>query len=255
MASKAVAPAAPAALPDLVSTQSNDGFGDLDSRDIQPPRLKVASPTTGAAANGYVPNFCLFSEKGSDDTEPVVLVKPGEIEGITVYVLKTYKTWAANVAPDNYDIERPKGGTLRRWYSVDMAPPFVRENVAQGGTKYLQHNYVCYVPDVDDSDLPHNLLLAKTSMPAARTINTAVSQRRDEGLPPYSQGFKLWAKKREATGDDGTPNRWAIFQTRPVAADPEHVAAASAMYAFVNKPIPTFEQRDEALDAEPAPAI
>lgn len=250
MASKAVTTQAPAGLPDLAPTSPEDF--QLDSRDIQPPRIKVASPTTGAAKDGKVPNFCLFTEKGSDDADPVVLVKPGETDGIKVYVLKMYKTWAANVDPSNYEIEMGKGGELRRFYSLDQAPAFIRANEAQGGTRYRQYNYVVYCPDSPDSDLPHNLLLAKTSTPAARAINTAISQRMQEGLPTYASAFELWPVRR-----DSDENTWAIFKARPAAADPEHVDAAAELLELVkSKPAPTFEEaQPETVNAEPAPAI
>jgi len=239
-------------LPDLVPTRDDDF--QIDARDIQPPRLKVASPTTGAAADGRVPNFCLFSEKGSEDDNPVVLVQPGSTEGIKVYILKMYKTWAANVDSSDWEVEKPKGGELRRWYQLEDAPAFVRQNEATGGSRYRQFNYVCYVPSSDDADLPHNVLLAKTSMPAARFINTLLGQRKEAGQPLYSQAFELWPEKRESERD-GQTNRWAIFKARPAEATDEDVQAASALYNLVaTKPRPNLDQ-DEAPSASGAPSI
>lgn len=248
MATKSVATTEPAGLPDLVPTRDDDF--QIDHRDIQPPRLKVASPTTGAAVDGNVPNFCLFSEKGKDDDDPVVLVPPvpqGSVpepgKGLSVYVLKMYKTKSANVDPNNWQVEKKKGGVLRSWpFDDPSAPPFAR----------TVYNYVVYVPASDDSDMPHNLLLGSTSTPAARFINTLLAQRKGEGFPLYSQAFELWPERREQERD-GQMNRWAIFKARTAETVAADVQAASELYELVgSKPAPDL---DQASAGEPAPAI
>jgi hypothetical protein len=242
MASSAVTPKAEPQLPDLVPTRDDDF--QIDARDIQPPRLKVASPTTGAVEYG-ARVFSLFSEKGKDDSSPVELVGPGEGtqpgEGLKVYVLKMYKTLAANVDPSDWNVEMPKGGELRRWAIDDpTAPPFAR----------TQYNYVCLVPASEDADMPHNLLLANTSTPAARFINTVLSQAKQHGQPLYATAFELWPVKREK-GE----NRWAIFKARLGEATDEEVQAASEMYNLVaTKPRPNLDQ-DEAPTTSGAPSI
>lgn len=230
MATKAVATPEPAGLPDLVQTRDDDF--QIDARDIQPPRLKVASPTTAAAVNGLVPNFSLFSEKGKDDASPVVLIPPvpqGTVpapgKALTVYVLKMYKTKAANVE-DLYaepPVQKQKGGTLRRWADDDpTAPAFAR----------TQYNYVCYVPAGEDADLPYNLLLGNTSTPAARFINTLLGQRKQDGHSLYTQAFELWPEHREQERE-GQTNHWAIFKARPAEATQEDVVAASQLYQLI----------------------
>jgi hypothetical protein len=246
MASSAVTKNEPAGLPDLVPTRDDDF--QIDARDIQPPRLKVASPTTGAVENG-ARQFSLFSEKGKDDSQPVELVAPGEGTepgtGLKIYVLKMYKTLAANVDPSDWTVEKPKGGELRRWKIDDeSAPPFAR----------VQYNYVCYVPEGEDSDLPYNLLLANTSTPAARFINTVLGQQKQLGAPLYATAFELWPVKRERE-QDGTTNRWAIFKARLADSFRDEVQAASALYSqIVARPRPNLDQ-DDAPAASGAPSI
>jgi len=246
MASSAVTKQEEPKLPDLVPTRDDDF--QIDARDIQPPRLKVASPTTSAVENG-APLYSLFSEKGKDDDQPVVLVEPGRGTepgtGLRIYVLKMYKTLAANVDPNDWTVEKRKNGELRRWAIDDpAAPPFAR----------VQYNYVCYVPQGHDADLPYNLLLANTSTPAARFLNTVLGQAKQFGKPLYATAFELWPEKRERE-QDGQTNRWAIFKARLGDASNDEVQAASALYQLIAvKPRPNLDQ-DEAPAASGAPSI
>lgn len=256
MATKAVATKEEPQLPDLVPTRDDDF--QIDAADIQPPRLKVASPTTGAAANGLVSVYSLFSEKGSEDQSPAELVggkvytpgtapEPGD--GLKVYVLKMYKTKAANVEDRRAEppVEKRQGGELRRWQFTDpSAPPFAR----------VQYNYLVYVPASPDATLPHNLLLANTSTATAKSMNTLLGERKQEGHPLYTQPFELWPEKREAKRDDGQVNRWAIFKARPVDADADEVQAAQKLYGIVaSKGVTDLDQEDSAPVASGAPSI
>ena len=241
MAGKAIAQTE-AQLPELAPTRDEDF--SVDAADIQPPRIKAASPTTGAAADGLVPNFCVFSQKGREDDEPQILVEAGDTAGVKVYVLRMYKTKSANVNPNNWNEEMRRGGELRSWKFDDpSAPAFAK----------TQYNYVLYVPASEDSDLPHNLLLGNTSAPAARAINTLLAQRKQDGHPIHTQAFALWAEKREREMD-GQVNRWAVFKSRPVDADPAEVAEATRLLGMIQQ-APTRTVEAPVVDAEPAPSI
>lgn len=243
MASKAVTKDPLAGLPDLVPTTQDDF--QIDARDVQPPRIKAASPTTGAASDGLVPLFCLFSTKGRDDEDPQVLVEPGagaeNDEGFLVYVLRMYKTKSASVNPANWQEEQRQNGELRSWAFEDRtAPPFARTG----------YNYVLYAPESEDSDLPHNMLLANSNTPTARLINTLLMQRQADGMPIYVQPFRLWAEKRQAERD-GQVNRWGVIKARPVEPIKEHVQAAQQLASIVARVRPAAA----AAPTSDAPAI
>lgn len=244
MASKQLTKDPLAGLPDLVPTSSDDF--NIDARDVQPPRIKAASPTSAPVGEGLVPLFSLYTTKGRDDDNPQVIVEAGAgaegDEGFLVYVLRMYKTRSASVNPNDYSIEQRQGGELRSWSFDDpAAPPFARTG----------YNYVLYAPDAEDADLPHNLLLANSATPTARLINTLLMQRSADGMPIYVQPFRLWAEKREATRD-GQTNRWAVVKARPVEPVREHVETAQAMSALVNRTRPAAAPAAPTSDA---PAI
>lgn len=247
MASKQLSKDPLAGLPDLVPTTTDDF--SIDARDVQPPRIKAASPTSAAAADGLVPLFSLFATKGQDDDEPVELVPPvkeGDLSnpdfGFLVYILRMYKTKSANVNPSNWMEEQRQGGQFRSWSFDDpTAPPFARTD----------YNYVVYAPDSElDADMPHNLLLGKSATPTARMINTLLMQRQAEGRPIYTQPFRLYAEKREAQRD-GQTNRWAVVKARPVAPTAEQVGVAQEMYQLVAATRPEHD-RPAATNAAPA---
>lgn len=228
MASKELTKDPLAGLPDLVPT-SQDDF-QIDARDVQPPRIKAASPTSAQVGDGLVPLFCLYSVKGRDDEDPTVLVEPGKgaenDEGFLVYVLRMYKTRSASVNPADWSQEQRQGGELRSWAFDDpTAPPFAK----------TQYNYVLYCPESEDADLPHNLLLGNSGTPTARLINTLLMQRQADNLPIYVQPFRLWAEKRQQERD-GQVNRWGVVKARPVTPVKEHVEVAQRMAALVARP-------------------
>lgn len=249
MASKQLSKDPLAGLPDLVQTNADDF--NIDARDVQPPRIKAASPTSAAAADGHVPLFCLYATKGQDDDEPVELVPPlkdGDLAnpdfGFPIYILRMFKTKSANVNPVNWMEEMRNGGQFRSWAFDDTsAPPFARTD----------YNYVVYAPESpDDEDMPHNLLLGKSSTPTARMINTLLMQRQAEGRPLYTQPFRLYAEKREAQRE-GQTNRWAVVKARPVQPTAEQVSRAQEMYQLVVATRP--EQDRPATSNGSAPAI
>lgn len=234
IASTDLATQAPAGLPDLVPT-SRDDF-DIDARDITPPRIKAASPTTGAAADGLVPNFSLFSSKGSEDDAPIVLVEPVTGErpdldkdpdfGLKVYVLRMYKNKAASVDPNDWQVEMRQGGELRTWaFNDPSAPEFAR----------TQYNYVLFVPEVEDAAMPHNLLVTGSAVATARFINTTLGQRLSQtGRPIYTTAFRLHPEKRQRT-KDGQTQRWAVVKAREVAADPGEVQEAQKLLGMISR--------------------
>lgn len=228
----------PAGLPELVQTSRED-FA-IDASDIQPPRIKAASPASGAVANELVRMGSLFTSKGQEDDSPVEVVPPvngrPDLEkdpefGLKVYVVKMYKNKAASVNPLNWDEEQRQGGELRTWAFDDpYAPQFAR----------TQYNYVVFVPDQElpsgdsvESDMPHNLLLKGTSISTARFINTLLAKRQNDGLPIYTTAFRLHGEKRERN-DSGQTQRWAVIKAREVAADQDEVQQASRLAGILS---------------------
>lgn len=221
-------------LPDLAPTSSDDF--QVDARDIQPPRIKAASPTTGAATDGLVPLFSLFSQKGPDDESPQVLVEPTKGDhpdleknpdyGVLVHVLRMYKNLSASVDPSDWSVklDQKDGGEFRTWMFGDpAAPSFAR----------TQYNYVLYVPDSEDADMPHNLLLANTSTGTARQINTLLAKRLNDGLPIYTTAFRLHPEKRSREVS-GQTQRWAVVRAREVEATVENVKAAEHLVGMIS---------------------
>lgn len=247
-------------LPDLAPTSSDDF--QVDARDIQPPRIKAASPTTGAATDGLVPLFSLFSQKGPDDESPQVLVEPikgdhPDLEktpdyGVKVYVLRMFKNKAASVDPSDWSIklDQKDGGEFRTFAFGDpSAPSFAR----------TQYNYVLYVPDSEDADMPHSLLLANTSTGTARQINTLLAKRLNDGLPLYTTAWRLHPEKRSREAS-GQTQRWAVVRAREVAADVEEVKAAGHLVGMISaaRDASGAEFRDQqqaAQASDTAPAI
>lgn len=246
-----------ALLPDLAQTDAGDF--SIDAGDITPPRIKAASPTTGAAANGLVPNYSLFSQKGRDDEEPVLLVEAGPggkadlvkdpDYGLKVYVLRMYKTRAANVDPNDWqrELKQNQGGEFRVWgFDDQSAPPFAR----------TQYNYVVYVPESPEPDMPHNLLLANTSVPTARFMNTLLAKHQRAGRPVLATALRIWPEKREREAD-GQTQRWAIIRAREVDADVfevQQAAELASMLAPQRNATGAAPQEDFRV-ADQAPAI
>lgn len=218
-------------LPDLVQTKVQDF--DVDSRDILAPRIKAASPASEAVSAGLVPLYSLFAQKGADDEDPQVLVevsKTGKVDlekdpdyGLKVYVLKMYKNLSASVNPADWSQEQRQDGELRTWRFGDpSAPQFAK----------VQYNYVLYVPESDDSDMPHNLLLKSTSVGTARQINSVLFQRLNEGRPLVTTAFRLHPEKKERDRG-GQVQRWAVIRAREVEASIEEIKAAAVLAAQV----------------------
>jgi hypothetical protein len=246
-----------ALLPDLVQTERNDF--DIDARDIQPPRIKAASPTTGAFTDGLVPLFSLFSTKGQDDDAPQVLVEPptgdhpdldaNPAHGVKAYVLRMYKNKSATVNPLDWQekLSQDQGGEFRTWGFFDpSAPPFAR----------TQYNYVLYVPESDDADMPHSLLLANTSTPTARFVNTLLAKRLNEGKPIFTTAFRLYTEKRERT-DGGQKQRWAVIKAREVAPTKDEVLEAQRLLGMISTRAEIVEDNslNNATGSATAPAI
>lgn len=224
----------PAGLPDLIATGSEDF--QVDSRDIQPPRIKAASPISGAATAGNVPLFSLYAEKGADDEHPVVLVPPtkgtkfeaekdGDDYGFLVYVLKIRTSLGASVNPLNWQEEQRQGGELRVWDVNDAsAPPFAKR----------QYNLVVFAPESEsDSDLPHNLLLrGARGASVGRRINTLLMQRMEQGQPLYTAAFRVMPARAERSVD-GQTQRWAYPEMRQVQATTEDILAAQELYSLI----------------------
>lgn len=237
-------------LPDLVQTSAADF--DVDSRDIQAPRIKAASPASEAVAAELVPLYSLYSQHGKDDEDPQVLVQPvkdpkAELAadpdlGLKVYVLKMYKNLSASVNPHDWNVEQRQGGELRTWADNDpSAPPFAR----------LQYNYTLYVPESEEADMPHNLLLKSTSINTARQINTLLIKRLNDGLPLFTTAFRLWPEKRERE-KDGQVQRWAVIRARDVDADIEEVRAANTLAKRVSSSVPETVSASSVEDTAPA---
>lgn len=246
-----------ALLPDLAPTSVADF--DVDSRDIVAPRIKAASPASEAVSAGLVPLFSLFSQKGADDEDPQVLVLPANQGGkpdldadpdygLKVYVLKMYKNKSASVSPNDWSVEQRQGGELRTWaFNDPRAPQFAK----------VQYNYVLYVPDADESDMPHNLLLKSTSTGTARQINSLLLQRlQQDNRPLYTTAFRLHPEKRERD-DNGQKQRWAVIRAREVGADIEEIKAAAVLAARVAERPSEVVSGEVVTDnlGETAPAI
>lgn len=251
--SKAVEPVEAPQLPALRPTASSDF--DVDSSDIQLPRIKGASPTSGAVADLGLPLYCIFSQHGRDDDEPTQLVDPPTAKnekddnyGLKVYVLRMYKNLAANVDP--YDWQRPlpqdEGGELRTWAFGDTsAPQFAK----------TQYNYVLYVPESPESDMPHNLLLAKSGTPTARLINTYLIRKLQEGVPIHATAWRLTPFHASRTTESGQKQNWCVIKARVVEADATEVAAAQALVEMMPE---QREQPEAAVSntvSDAAPAI
>lgn len=220
-----------ALLPDLVQTKPQDF--EVDSRDILAPRIKAASPASEAVSAGLVPLYSLFAQKGQDDEEPQVLVEPvkdlkAELTknpnyGVKVYVLKMYKNLSASVNPADWSQEQRQDGELRTWRFGDPgAPQFAK----------VQYNYVLFVPESDDNDMPHNLLLKSTSISTARQVNSLLFQRLNDGRPLFTTAFRLVPEKRERERG-GQTQRWAVIRAREVDATVEEIKAAAVLAAQV----------------------
>lgn len=248
-----------ALLPDLVSTTSTDDF-QVDARDILAPRIKAASPASDAVSAGNVPLYSLFSQKGQDDEDPQVLVDPigdaGAVKaaiaadpdvGLKVYVLKMYKNLSASVNPSNWQEEQKQGGELRTWAFGDpRAPQFAK----------VQYNYVLFVPDSNEPDMPHNLLLKSTSIGTARQMNSVLMKRKQEGKPLFVTAWRIVPEKRERD-DSGQKQRWSVIRAREVEPEIGEVKAAAGLYEAVADRDVEVVTPDAVLDnvSDDAPGI
>lgn len=242
-------------LPDLTPTRRADF--EVDSRDIVAPRIKAASPASTAVSAGLVPLYSLFSQQGQEDEDPKVLVeavKSGKPDfeadpdyGLKVYVLKMYKNLSASVNPNDWNQEQRQDGELRTWRFGDpRAPQFAK----------VQYNYVVYVPEAEDSDMPHNLLLKSSSVGTARQINGDLLKLVQEDKPMYVAAYRIWPEKRERQSA-GQTQRWAAIKARQVEPDLEEIKVASKLAAAVaDREVETVtgEVVDDTLSGQ-APAI
>lgn len=173
----------------------------IESDDVSLPRIKIAHYMHGYVQDNQLVAGSIFSETGPDDPDPQSLVTaekgnvgtPDGDPGLEFFVLQgPLKGWSYSEKGSNDDLE------TWRFDDPNRHPDAWRT-----------YKYVLAVPDADE-DVPFTLLLTKTSIPAAKQINTVLV--RSAGSGPTSEiAFRLRAKFRSKT-IGGQEQRWYIAQ-------------------------------------------
>lgn len=203
MATKTPAKKTAPPVPDLAPTPALE----IDSDDVQLPKLYVAHYQTKAVQDDLVKPGQIFAATGPDDSDPVVVYDGSDkAEGVLIHVLSLVKGKSCEV-----------DGELTTWAFNDPdAPP----------EAWTTYKYVVVVPEVDP-DVPHTFLMTRSGKPAAQKINTVLKKNEARG-PAYISAFRVTTAKRE-----NEKGRWFVPQVKVVEANDEHLQIASSLADMV----------------------
>lgn len=212
---------APPAVADLAPTPALD----TDSDDIQLPRLRVATYSSGVVENELVKPGQIFAAASADDEDPVVVydAKP-DSEGLLIHVLGLVKGKSSDAS-----------GELERWAFNDPdAPP----------EAWTTYDFIVVLPEVDP-DVPHKFLMTKSGKSTAQKIITALKKKEAAG-PSYLSAFRITTAKRE-----NEKGKWFVPQVRNVEPTDEGIQAGSALASIVASQAPQLTAGTPRSD-EPA---
>lgn len=185
---------------------------DLDASDIQLPKLKIGQSMTPQVQEGLVHLGDLFTHTTADDAD-VVRVAPDKdgvplSDGLEFYVLGVRKGWSLQA-----------DGELTTWAFDDPSRP---------EKAYKTYTYTVAIPEVDEQ-LPFNLLLTKTSAPAAKQINLLLKRYATDG-DDSQLALVLGSKKKV---DSAKGYSWFVAQvtTAPEPTDAKGRKAREAAQA------------------------
>jgi len=190
---------------------------EISSGTIRIPKLKKGEPLSEAVKNGDAAFLDLYTTTGKDDANPKVVGKADPKQGtkagqeIRLHVLAVQEGRSDTVDGDlvSYNLH---GG---RWLD--------REGEEAGPNAYVTQTYTVCLPDVD-RDTPFSLMLYKSSMGAARNINTALVEHVQKGGSPFELAFELTVELKKSTKFS-----WGAFRARAMEARAEDVATASEL--------------------------
>lgn len=200
MPSKEVAPVR-SALPDLAPTPATS----ISAEDIAIPRIYIGQALSTAVQEGLMKTGQLFYGNSAEDPDPQLLDQPTRIH---VLHFRKAKSWSPG-----------PGMPLETW---DFDDP------SQNEQAYTTYNYTLCLPEID-TEMPFKLLLARSSAPAARSINTVLMRNASQG-PAWVNAFDLTTAERKKENA-----RYAIAQVRAVTPVPAHVEIADALGRIVLK--------------------
>lgn len=160
-------------LPDLYRPQSVSA--DLDGTDIVKPKLKIGQYMSPQVQEGLVKAGSIFTHLTEDDAETIIEAGPEGVQamGLEFYVLGVRK--GKSISED---------GELRTFAFNDPNAP---------EDAWITYTYTLAIPTVD-SELPYQLLLTRTSIPAARQLNLLLKKYEAQGgggLPAFVLKTKL----------------------------------------------------------------
>lgn len=212
---------------------------EISAGTIRVPKIKKGEPLAAAVRDGYANFLDIYTTTGSEDTNPKVIakadVKAGQTadgNAVVLHVLAVREGRSETVNDElvSYTLQ---GG---RWVSSF-------DGSEAGQNAYVTQTYVVCLPEVDGST-PFELMLYRTSLPAAKNINTALVEHVNKGGAPWELAFELTTLKRS-----NSKFTWGVFQARSAEANDANVATAldlaSQLAAILPKSAPAPVDRPE----------
>jgi hypothetical protein len=224
VSSQEVARREEAQVPALAHTPSSEITAD----DIAIPRVKIGQFMSKQVQDELFSAGDVFSVTGSDDSDPIVLVKKGAKTGVRFYVLDLIKGLS-------YSDKEETGGDLLRWQFGDPeAHP----------KAWVTYNYVIAIPSVD-TDIPFKFLLTRSGKPAAMKLNT-VLKRAEMAGPGYEIAFELTTAERSNSN-----GKWYVAQVKQVDADPDEAKAVQELAQLTSAPAVQTSFKSASVADEP----